>query len=59
MQEYEVLRQHLGDKEYAQGDIRTANPRDVAHLVKNGVLRLKAAPEVKNKAVRAPRNKKA
>ncbi len=36
---YDVLRRHIGDKLYEQGDQREAEERDVAHLVKNGVLR--------------------
>jgi hypothetical protein len=30
---FRVIRPHFGDKEYAEGDIRTADPADVAHLV--------------------------
>lgn len=30
---FRVIRPHVGDKEYAEGDIRTADPRDVEHLV--------------------------
>ena len=33
MKEYEVLRPHLGDRDYKVGDRRTANPVDVQHLV--------------------------
>lgn len=36
---FNVLRRHIGDKLYEQGDQREAEERDVAHLVKNGVLR--------------------
>lgn len=68
---YQVLRRHLGDKDYYPGDEREAEPRDVAHLVERGILKAVrekapepeakaegAAPE--NKAVgRAPANKKA
>jgi len=53
---YIVERQHYGDKLYLKGDEREAEPRDVAHLVANGVLvEVKAAP--KNKARVAPKNK--
>lgn len=38
MKTYKVLRQHIGDREYLPGDMRTAKPTDVAHLVKAGVL---------------------
>lgn len=39
MKEYEVLRPHFGDKDYKEGDIRTADPNTVRHLVENKVLR--------------------
>ncbi|KAB2762771.1 hypothetical protein F9K98_13340 [Brucella anthropi] len=48
--EYDVKRQHQGDKFYRPGEVRTASPNDVAHLVKNGVLQEKAEPKHKNKA---------
>ncbi|WP_244606499.1 hypothetical protein [Arsenicitalea aurantiaca] len=62
---YEVLRRHIGDKQYEQGDEREAVAADVAHLVKAGVLREagekkprgKAEPAPKNKAEPAPANK--
>lgn len=57
---YDVKRQHLGDRMYSAGDTRDANPKDVTHLVASGVLvEQKAAPKPKNKAVKAPKNKKA
>jgi len=54
---FEVLRQHLGDKQYMPGDERDANEGDVAHLVKAGVLKRKAEAAPKNKAEPAPKNK--
>ncbi|HHP6393955.1 hypothetical protein [Acinetobacter baumannii] len=39
MKEYEVLRPHFGDRDYKEGDIRTADPNVVRHLVENKVLR--------------------
>ncbi|WP_206759723.1 hypothetical protein, partial [Acinetobacter baumannii] len=39
MKEYEVLRPHFGDKDYKEGDIRTADPNVVRLLVENKVLR--------------------
>jgi hypothetical protein len=36
--EYQVKREHLGDRLYMPGDVRTAQPADVAHLVRAGVL---------------------
>lgn len=56
---FEVLRQHLGDRMYMPGDEREANQSDVAHLLRNGVLRVKAEPAVKNKAEKTQKNKKA
>lgn len=61
---YIVKRAHQGDKWYAEGEVREAEPRDVAHLVANGVLaeeqEQKAAPKVANKAApKAERNKSA
>lgn len=54
---YDVLRQHFGDKAYAAGDIREADANEVAHLVRAGVLAVKAEPRVENKAEPALRNK--
>lgn len=47
--EYIVLRAHIGDKDYAEGDTRVADENDVAHLVAFGALAVKAAPVVENK----------
>lgn len=57
VEKYQVIRQHLGDKLYMPGDEREANVGDVAHLVRNGVLKRKAEPASKNKAEKAPQNK--
>lgn len=57
MAKYQVLRQHYGDKLYQAGETREAAERDVAHLVKSGVL--KVAEPVKNKAEPAVKNKAA
>lgn len=60
MATFKVLRQHQGDKLYAEGDTREADARDVAHLVENGVLepvKAKAEAPVKNKAEPAVQNK--
>lgn len=38
MARFKVLRGHIGDRAYAEGDVREATAIDVAHLVKNGVL---------------------
>ncbi len=56
MVQFDVLRPHQGDKWYAEGDERTADEREVAHLVARGVLR-KKAPEMENKAQSVPKNK--
>ncbi len=60
MAKFKVMRQHQGDKPYAEGDTRDAEERDVAHLIANGVLqpiRGKADPTVRNKADPAVQNK--
>jgi hypothetical protein len=52
MIKFKVLRRHLGDKAYEEGDEREANAGDVAHLVAAGVLEApenKAAAPVENK----------
>lgn len=62
MATFKVLRQHHGDQPYAEGDTREADPRDVAHLVANGVLepiKAKAERPVENKAEPAMKNKAA
>lgn len=62
MASFKVLRQHHGDKPYAEGDAREADPRDVAHLVANGVLepiKAKAEKPVENKSEPAMKNKAA
>ncbi len=38
MTEYDVKREHYGDKFYRTGEQREANPNDVKHLVAKGVL---------------------
>ena len=38
MVEYDVKREHYGDKYYRTGDKREANPLDVKHLVDKGIL---------------------
>ncbi|MGM5018718.1 hypothetical protein [Tardiphaga sp. 367_B4_N1_1] len=64
--EYDVARIHEGDKLYNEGDVRTLNETDAAHLVALGVLiprKEKAAPAEKPaadpaaKAEPAPVNK--
>ena len=52
-QKYRVVRPHLGDKEYVEGDTRTADPRDVAHLVPQ-VLEPIAAPKPASKPAAKP-----
>ncbi|QSE47029.1 hypothetical protein JW980_06565 [Acinetobacter johnsonii] len=53
MTEYDVKREHYGDKYYATGDKRTANPADVKHLVDKGVL-VESAEESKPKTTKTP-----
>ncbi|WP_427024716.1 hypothetical protein ACP4J4_01755 [Aureimonas ureilytica] len=62
MEQFEVVREHLGDRLYAAGEVREAKEADVVHLVRNGVLRVageKGAPAPANKAAPAPANKAA
>ena len=51
MIEYDVKREHYGDKYYATGDKRTANPADVKHLVDKGVL-VESTGELKPKTTK-------
>lgn len=53
MTEYDVKREHYGDKYYATGDKRTANPADVKHLIDKGVL-VESAEESKPKTTKTP-----
>ncbi|AVO39605.1 hypothetical protein [Pukyongiella litopenaei] len=56
---FKVMRRHIGDRMYDEGDERVASETEVRHLVERGVL-MKMEPKPKNKAVRAaPRNKRA
>lgn len=60
---YSVVREHLGDKPYAPGDERIANPGDVSHLVPHVLKDLgpvkaeKTDASVENKAEAKPANK--
>ena len=53
MTEYDVKREHYGDKYYATGDKRTANPADVKHLIDKGVL-VESTEESKPKTTKTP-----
>ena len=53
MTEYDVKREHYGDKYYQTGDKRTANPADVKHFVEKGVL-VESAEESKPKTTKTP-----
>lgn len=56
--QYVVKRQHFGDKMYYSGDTREADPRDVAHLIKSGVLAEKNSNQtILNKAEKPAKNK--
>ncbi len=56
--QYVVKRQHFGDKQYYAGDVREADPRDVAHLIKSGVLAEKNSNQtILNKAEKPAKNK--
>lgn len=53
--EYLVKREHIGDKLYVPGDTREAEPADVAHLVRLGVL--EGGDDATKAAGAAPANK--
>lgn len=53
MTEYDVKREHYGDKYYQTGDKRTANPADVKHLIDKGVL-VESTEESKPKTTKTP-----
>lgn len=61
MEKFKVKRPHVGDREYAIGDVREANSRDVAHLIPNTlepiVVESKAEPHPQNKMDSVPLNK--
>ena len=53
MARFKVLRQHYGDRGYEPGDIREADPAQVAHLIASGVLEeVKVQAPVETKAPR-------
>lgn len=51
MAEYDVQREHYGDKYYVTGDTREANPAEVKHLVDKGVL-VESVKEAKPKTTK-------
>ena len=53
MTEYDVKREHYGDKHYQTGDKRTPNPADVKHLIDKGVL-VEPTEESKPKTTKTP-----
>lgn len=53
MVEYDVKREHYGDKYYRTGDKREANPLDVKHLVDKGVL-IESIETIKPKTTKTP-----
>ena len=60
MEKYLVIRYHVGDKDYYEGDIRTARKIDVSHLIGTclePISNKKAAKPVKNKAAKPVKNK--
>lgn len=57
---YRVVREHVGDRPYAEGEVRISRPEDVAHLVPHVLEPLGEKSETKpsNKAESAaPANK--
>lgn len=61
MQKFKVLRPHVGDKSYAVGDEREADPQEVAGLIGKVLEPIEViAPKSsarKKKATRPPENK--
>jgi hypothetical protein len=58
LQKFRVLREHDGDRFYAEGEIREATPADVAHLVGKVLEPMVEEPEAEAaKAEPAPANK--
>lgn len=56
--EYQVLKQHYGDKQYWAGDTREIKNETIAkELVKRGLIAEKEAEKPQNKAQKAPLNK--
>ncbi|WP_144424763.1 hypothetical protein [Acinetobacter equi] len=55
---YIVKRPHFGDKDFKVGDIREAKPNEVAHLVKNGILKELPEEVTETKQIK-PRSTKA
>lgn len=41
-QKFKVVREHVGDRPYAEGEIREADPSDVKHLVPHVLEPIKA-----------------
>jgi hypothetical protein len=54
---YRVVRPHFGDKEYAEGDIRIADPGEVAHLVPKVLEPIAAPKPASAKASKKPRKR--
>lgn len=61
--EWDVVREHEGDRFYVTGDRRTGTREELGHLSPNclvardGCEATKAEPELRNKAEAAPANK--
>lgn len=62
--EYKVIKQHWGDKQYFEGDMREVkNDSDAKELIRMGLIadsgakEEKAAPKPKNKMAKEPANK--
>lgn len=62
--EYKVTKQHWGDRQYHEGDLREVQVKsDAEQLIRMGLIaepaekKEKAAPKTKNKMAKAPANK--
>lgn len=53
-QDFRVIREHVGDRPYAEGEIRTADPRVVEHLIGKVLEPIEDKPAPAGKARKAP-----
>ena len=55
--EYDVMREHYGDKPYVTGDKRELDPNEAKRLIQLGVLAEAKPAKTETKAEKAPANK--
>jgi len=54
MAKFKVIREHIGDRPYVEGEIREADARDVAHLVPRVLEPIGADAKAKAKPASKP-----